>query len=303
MRKQRKSLIVAMAATMALGAATLAYADGATDNVSLVTGGFTSNKQSATAFGAGTLFTQVQTYDADTQGIPDKAAERVYIDFDDDFKFDTRNIPKCTANLGASTTAQAIAACPRSVVGSGQARALVPAPSPPAPPGTIVPVELTVTAFNGPTSVAGGACTTPGDNTGGPEGCEWVGGQPTIILHAYSQAPSNVTVVKGEIQNSPYTGPGDGWGKRLAVTDAPDTANDAGALVLFNSMISKQTTKKKVIRRNGRRRVKILRFNYVAARCQDDGLAAGGKEWDFHALWVYDDNTTDEDTYAQKCSN
>lgn len=302
MHFKRKSLVVALAAMLSLSVAGTALGDGATDNVSRVLGGVSPNKQPATGFGAATLFTQVQTYDADSQDIPDKAAERVYIDFDNDIKFDTRKVVKCGASnvtLGAATTEQAIATCPKSIVGSGQAVAQVPLPSPPFPPGATTQVELTVTTFNGPTSTPGGPCTAPADNTGGPEGCEFVGGQPTVILHAYSQQPNNVTIVRGEVQPSPEAGD---FGKRLAVTDAPDTGNDAGALILFNSTVGKRTVVKKTVRRNGKRRTITTVYNYISARCQDDG-GLEGKEYDFHAEWVYDDGTLDEDTYVQKCAN
>lgn len=298
MRKSRKSLVAVMVSAMALGTAAIAYADGASDSVSQVLGGISPNAQSATKFGAGTLFVQSRTVDADSGPltIPDKAAERLYVDFDNDIKFDTRKVRKCTADLSLSTTAQAIAACRRSIVGSGQATALVPIPGP-----SVLELELTVTAFNGPTSATGVVpCLPPGDGVGGPDGCEFVGGKPTLLLHAYNQALGFITVVKGEIQTSPL--PGD-YGKRLAVTNAPDAAGDAGALTLFNSSIGKRTVIRKRVGRPGHRRTRTTVYNYVSAKCVDDGVADGGKEYDFSETWVYDDASSDTDTYKQKCSN
>ncbi len=60
--------------------------DGCTDNRSEVNAGISPNFQSSTNAGPATLFSQVQTFDAD--GAPNtvvqQAAERVTVEFDDD---------------------------------------------------------------------------------------------------------------------------------------------------------------------------------------------------------------------------
>jgi len=47
---------------------------------------------------------------------------------------------------------------------------------------------------------------------------------------------------------------------------------------------------------------KVKDYNYVTATCGNDN-ANGGREYDFRGHWVYDDGTTDVDTFKQKCSN
>ena len=299
MHFKRRFLVAGMAAAMVLGTSGTALADGASDNISRVQGGFSPNAQSATTFAPGTLFTQVQTIgNANQNGWALEAPERVYIDFDSNLKFDTRKAPKCSATSktaiqqsGVSTQA-AITACGRkTVVGSGQALALIPTGAPPAP-STELP--LTVTAFNGPTSSPGVDCVAPGAGVGGPDGCDFLGANPTILLHAYNEDISYSSVVNGEIQPSPLGAP---YGKRLAVTDAPDVGGDAGSLAFFNSTVGKTTTTRRVVRRNGERRVITRKYHYVSARC------SGDKEWDFRAEWMYDDASVDTATYAQKCGN
>ncbi len=317
MRKTRNALVAAaLGAGLVFGTSSVAWADGASENESQVEAGISPNAQSATTPGPATLFAQVQTFDNDEGPlkIPDKAAEQVFIDFDNDITIDPSKFAQCGGqggnDLDTSSTQQVVENCPKdSIIGSGQAEALVPG---------LGRVELTITSLNGPTTVAGGACTPPADGTGGPEGCAYVGGNPQIILHAYNQGIAFITTVGGEIQNSPDSTAD--YGKRLAVTDAPDTAGDAGALILFNSTVggtviedTSNTTNDKKRKKKGKKIIitktttitndKVL-HPYVSATCGDDGsVALGGKEYDFKGTWVYDDGTTDTDTYKQKCGN
>ena len=310
MRKSRYALVAALACGTVLGTSSLAFADGAADNISSIEAGVSPNYQSSTKAGPATLFSQVQTFDADGGPftIVDKAAERVTLDFDDDIKIldgkAATKFDECGGqggnDLNAFTTAQAARECRDAVVGSGQAVALVPA-APPAPP--VVPVELTITTINGPETVPGGTCTTPGENQGGPEGCEYVGGNPQIILHAYNQTLAFITTVGGEVRDSVNSDADEDYGKALIVNDAPDTAGDAGSLILFNSTVGKEITQIKVKKDGTKNEVtKVKDYNYVTATCGNDG-ANGGLEYDFRGHWVYDDNTTDVDTFKQKCSN
>ncbi len=42
----------------------------------------------------------------------------------------------------------------------------------------------------------------------------------------------------------------------------------------------------------------------MRATCGDDDATAGvNLEYDFRGEWVYDDGTTDSDTFRQKCGN
>ena len=310
MRKSRYALVAALALGTVLGTSSVASAVDSTDNISSVEAGISPNYQDSEKAGPATLFSQVQTFDADGGPftIVDKAAERVTIDFDDDINVlagkAANKFKTCGGDggndLNAFTTAQAARDCKNAVVGSGQAVALVPA-APPAPP--VVPVELTVTTINGPETVPGGACNTPGENQGGPEGCEYEGGNPQIILHAYNQALAFITTVGGEIRDSDNASATLDYGKSLVVNDAPDTAGDAGSLILFNSTVGAEITQIKVKKNNTKKEVtKVKDYNYVTATCGDDG-ANGGLEYDFQGNWVYDDETTDTDTFKQKCSN
>lgn len=297
MRNKRKSVVAGLAAVMVLSTAGTAMADGASDNISRVQAAFSPNAQTATTYGPGTLFAQVQTIgNANQAGLAAQAAERVYLDFDSNLKFDTAFAPKCSSTAknaiatgsGVSTQA-AITACGKNtIIGSGTAHGLIPVA--PGPPPVTIDAKLTITAFNGPTSVAGAPC---GSALTSQEGCDFLGGRPTILLHAYNEGLTYSSVTTGELITSPVAG----MGKRLVVTNAPDVAADTGSIALFNSTIGKTSIQRKVIRRHGRRIVRRIRHYYVSARC------SGDKDWDFQGSWVYDDDSTDTDTYSQKCGN
>lgn len=310
MRKSRNALVGALALGAVLCTGSQATAQtGAQDNISSIEAGVGPNAQKPDRAGRATLFTQVQTFDADGGPfqIPDKAAERVTIDFDDDIEILTgasaNRFEACGGqggnDLDTSTTAQAVATCYDSVVGSGQAVALVPTGGTP----PVAPIELTITTINGPDTVPGGMCTPPADGVGGPEGCEYEGGNPQIILHAYNQALAFITTVGGEIRDSDNGTATLDYGKSLVVNDAPDTAGpDLGALILFNSTVGAVLSENVIIGTGDRKRKIKKLFPYVRATCEDDG-ANGGLEYDFQGNWIYDDGTTDTDTFKQKCGN
>lgn len=309
MRKSRKALVAALALGTVLSTGSIAGAQtGSADNISTIEAGIGPNSQRADRAGRATLFSQVQTFDGDGGPfeVVNKAAERVTIDFDDDIQV----LPGASANrfdrcggqggndLDSSTTAQAVTACSDAVVGSGQAVALIPTGGTP----PFVPLELTVTTINGPLTVPGPPCTPPADGVGGPEGCEYVGGEPQIILHAYNQAIAFITTVGGEVRPSSNGTAALDYGESLVVNDAPDTAGDLGSLILFNSTVGAVLSENVTIG-TGKRKRKIKKlFPYVTASCEDDG-ANGGLEYDFQGNWVYDDGTTDTDTFKQKCGN
>jgi hypothetical protein len=348
MRKTRNALIVAVVGAGAvLGTSSLAYADGASENTSSVEAGVSPNAQSATNAGPATLSVQTRTVDTDGVGntttnpnnqngalaIPEQGPEQVFLQFDNDITLDPAGFGTCTnadftppATLASATTAQVVAACSDAIVGAGQAAALVPSPAPPPSP-PVLNVELTVTTLNGATSVAGPTCQTPaGPNTGGPDGCGFTGGNPTLQLHAYNQALNQFVLIPAEIR--PSTDTSADYGTELAVTNVSDTGGDAGALNLFNSTVGGQkldptqstengdpvVTKKKK-KRHGKTIITITKTitntitngfdvsSYVMAKCQDDTAANGGFEYDFKGTFVYDDNSVDNDTNKQKCGN
>jgi len=103
-------------------------------------------------------------------------------------------------------------------------------------------------------------------------------GDKQLILHAFSPTlsggvviPGNPSVIFGDIVKSPA---GKKYGKRLAVDDVPDVAGDQGGLYFFNA--------------------KIKKGKYMQARCK-------AKKMLWKAKWVYDDGTSDTDTFKQKC--
>jgi hypothetical protein len=289
-RIPRITLLVSLAGTLALSAGGIAWADGAGTENSSVIGAVNSNVLPASDFGNAQLFSEVQTLDStSTTAVPAEAPEQVFLDYDNSLRFTANNnLAKCTssdATLATQTTAQAVAGCgASSVVGSGAAKARVA-------PG--VDLGFTVTAFNGPTSTPGGACTAPGPGVGGPVGCAWVGGDPTIILFARLDTPSQSVPVRGEIENGTIPGPaqqGGDVGYRLAVTDAPDVGGDSGALILFNALVGKNYN-------NGKSGKKKKTYSYVQGKCDDGDL-----NLNYGGTWVYDDASVDTGTWTQDCA-
>jgi hypothetical protein len=103
-------------------------------------------------------------------------------------------------------------------------------------------------------------------------------GNNQLILHAFSPTltggavgPGNPANIVGDIVKSPA---GKKYGKRLAVTDVSDVQSDLGGLYFFNATIKKG--------------------KYIQARCKS-------KKMLWRATWVYDDGSSDTDTFSQKC--
>lgn len=268
----RKSLAVSLATVLTLGASATAFATGADDNTSQVSAGVNPTLLPAdgdTPKRAG-LYSQVVTLDSDnTPVIPDQAAEKVLIDFPAEMTYNANSkLDQCPlATVASSTTDGAAVACADAYVGSGHAFARIPMfPTP------NNEAELTVLAFNGETSVAGGG---------------FAGGLPQIILHA-DNAALPTTPVLGEVGNSAA---GADYGRTLNVPDAPDVAGDAGALVQFGAQVARGYD-------NGKTGSKKKKYQLISANC--DG--GGDGDLDFKTTWEYDDASTDTDTYAQDCT-
>lgn len=282
-----------------LAVTAVALADGATDNVSRMSGSFTPPLQDASDPGAGSLFVQVETTDADGDNqvpavpnlgpfaVAEHEAEQVYIDFDDDFVFKINSkLDQCPLDdIATLNTEDAIEECPDAVVGTGTAHAQL-GPSPAAS------ATFVVTAFNGETTIEGGECET-GDDDGGPPGCEFEGGNPQILLHARNDGLTTTVMTQGELVESPDVTAD--YGQRLSVTDAPDVNDGAGSLNLFGTQVTKKYT-------NGKTGKKKKTYQYVAASCGDDGVSNGSTEWDFKTTWAYDDETEDTDTQKNDCA-
>lgn len=311
--------VAALTAALALGASSNAFAVGADDQIFDLTAAVNPNHITGNELKGANLYVQTQWLDADNSPVvPAEGAEEIRLDFDDDISIQTKKLPKCNtdpAELAAESTNDAIADCGNAQVGAGAAKVRFAAFG--GPPFNLPQSELnlTVTAFNGPTSTAGPADCAD-SNTGGPFNCEWVGGNPTLYLHAYNQATNQVSLVRGEIQdvgdNLPGAGTpaiGPGMNQRLAVTDGTDVAGDAGAVTLFNSVVGKKYS----YQQNG----KTVKANYLNAACNpDDDVdpASPGTQsgWQFSGNTVYDDDFThsanadpsrDNDSIFVLCSN
>jgi hypothetical protein len=125
-----------------------------------------------------------------------KPVSKAQVSFDNDIVFTTKGIATCPkSKLDATTTAAARAACPKAIVGQGQAKVGVAGdPSPGAE------VAAVITAFNGPKQ----------------------GGKDVIYLHTRVDAIANTTILTGVL-----TKVGGDFGNRLDVTVPPLTANSA----------------------------------------------------------------------------
>jgi hypothetical protein len=184
MRKKRYAVIFAALTTGALVFAAAAWAV----NASTVDFKLKDSSVPKKDFKKESLFVHTTTDTVPPGGFPSPTTS-VNLDFDDDIKFTTKGIPKCTADISTMDTAAARAACGTSQVGTGTANARVPV--------TFTNFPAVVTAFNGPKQ----------------------NGNPTILLHTRVATPVPVTVViAGELQDSPLGGD---FGKRLAVSVPP----------------------------------------------------------------------------------
>lgn len=139
--RRRRVAIFAIAAAGVLATAGIAFAvdDG---NVSSVNFKFSPNTGlSKTNFKAGSIFVHTHTnYKNPGNRTLGGFVHRVQLYFDNDFKFTTSGVPKCTKSFASTTTMkQAMAACSTAKVGSGRAST--------APPSNFAGCVL---AFNGP---------------------------------------------------------------------------------------------------------------------------------------------------------
>jgi hypothetical protein len=161
-------------------------------------------KQKKRAFGKASINVVTKTNDTDGSVSP---ATRAQVFFDDDIRFDTRGVARCKESdvSGNKTTIAAKAACPRSVVGAGNASIAV-AGNPDAP------ATAKVTAFNGV-----------------PQG-----GKPVILLHSYSEATGLAPVLVGVLKNA-----GGDFGKVLDVQIDPLPLGSA--ITSFQTKVQKST--------------------------------------------------------------
>lgn len=213
MRKRSISVVVtAIAATAALTASvafagpTVTGPDGNTQSIETV---IAPKKLPKKTFAPATL--KVVTKTASTtaaDGVPSPAV-RATIDFDKGAEIFTKGLPTCNPGLLQNVSTEiAEEKCGKAKIGSGTAHALLPV-------GTrVLPVEQTVTAFNGV-----------------PQG-----GKPVVLLHTYGTTPLQATyVLVGKVSNYDKQG----YGPRLDV-QIPLLAGGTGALTDFQVTINKK---------------------------------------------------------------
>jgi hypothetical protein len=204
LRKTR--FVLAIGLVTALGAAGIAFADGASDNTETVLGKVSPSKLSKKTYKPVKFYAGVQT--TTTHAVPGQQnPEQQLIEFGKNIKFDTTAAATCSAALNGTTTDQAKAACPaKSNIGSGTATADLGQ-------GPTQVNDVVVTVFNGPA-------------------------KNQIRLHAFSPTlgAANTQVVLGNIVKAPSGGK---YGQALNVPDAPDLGGDAFMLTKFDTTISK----------------------------------------------------------------
>lgn len=198
--------LAALTASIALAGPTVSGPDGNTQSIETV---IAPKKLPQKAFAPATL--KVVTKTASTtaaNGVPSPAV-RATIDFDKGAKLFTKGLPTCNPGLLQNVSTEiAEQKCGKAKIGSGKATALLPVGP------RVLPVEQTVTAFNGV-----------------PQG-----GKPTVLLHSYGTTPLQTTLVLiGKISNYNKQG----FGPRLDV-QIPLIAGGTGALTDFQVTINKK---------------------------------------------------------------
>jgi hypothetical protein len=198
-----------------------------------------------------TLSVEVKTGTTATSGLPSPAVHDV-IDFDKNLSLATKGLPTCNASLIQNTTTEAAeAACGKAKIGSGSATTLIPA-------GTLLTEPTKVTAFNGVPS----------------------GGKPTVLLHAYGQAPLTTTLVLvGTVSNLNK----EGYGPRLDVI-VPPIAGGSGAITDFKVKINKTWT------------YKGKKMSFVNATCPKS------KKLKYRGAFEYKDGTVITATHESTCT-
>jgi hypothetical protein len=213
----------AVTASVALAGPTVSGPDGNTQSIETVIG---PKKLPKKTFAPGTLkvITRTATTTA-ANGVPSPAV-RATIDFDKGAKIFTKGLPTCNpALLQNVSTEIAEDRCGNAKIGGGIAHALLPVGS------RVLPVEQTVTAFNGI-----------------PQG-----GTPVVLLHTYGTTPLQATyVLVGKVTNYGKQG----YGPRLDV-QIPLLAGGTGALTEFQVTINKKWT------------YKGEKASFISAKCDD----------------------------------
>lgn len=184
-------------------------------------------------------------------GAKPPALRQARIDFDRDGRLDVAGLPTCPLERVASAnTSEARRACAGAIVGTGKVEAVVALADGP------VPVSSPLTFFNGPRQA----------------------GNPTVIMHARTQAPAVQTfAIQAPIERRP--GP-----FRYRVTlDFPPILDGLGAITYVEAEIGRQFSA------GGKR------HSYVSARCSDGIL-------DTHGRFTFEEGTVIDGSVEKACT-
>lgn len=201
----KSRLIVALGLVLALGVSSLAFADGASENVAKVVGKVTPNKLDKKDFKKVNLFLGVENSSEQIDGAQSNPASE-YISIGKNVKVNLKKAPLCTVTFASGTpTQQAKDQCPNgSVLGSGKAEVK-------SGPDSVV-AEPVVTVFNGPQL-------------------------GELQLHTYSEnlGAASPTVPAKVVKSNA----GRKYGQALDVPKAPETASIM--ITKFNATITKSS--------------------------------------------------------------
>jgi len=237
--KARRLLVVALAAAILAGAATVAMSEviRVGDLVVTVNGGFKPKKLHKRKWTPIELSANVNLRaDRDNPFEDLPIVDRLVIDFDRNGTLDTRGLPRCQVHkLINTTTPKARKKCRKAMVAKGRTEAWLQFEDQ-------APIKAwgKLSAFNGKHN-----------------------GKRVIIFHVFAHEPLRTAfVVPAPITNAP----GKRWGKRVRI-DIPPIAGGNGTL----------TDAKIRVKRRWRHRGK--RRSYLLARCPTGRLSAKGLGW------------------------
>jgi hypothetical protein len=202
-------MAVAIGLVLALGVATLAYADGASDQNAFVDGSVSPKKLDKKKYKPVHLFLGVRTEPNVPVDGAQQNPEAEQISLGKNIKWDGKKAPVCTAAIETPglTAEQAADLCPgKSLLGSGEAEVALSSAARVS--------DITVTVFNGP-------------------------GKNEVRLHTSSPTlGAAAPTVFGEVVKSNQGGK---YGQMLSVPDAPDAGGDAFQITKFNANIDKSS--------------------------------------------------------------
>jgi hypothetical protein len=258
--RKRLTLVGALAVAAAVAVAGVAAAvqspvlsgpDGNTQSIAISITPQKLSKKTAEPVTLDVKTATTTTNPAANNGAPIPAVQAI-VDFAKGVKIFSKGYPTCDAGLIQNTSTEvALETCKKAKIGSGDGTADLVV-------GTkIFPVGTTITAFNG----------VP------------VGGKPVILLHTYSQAPIQTTLVLiGTVTSYDKQG----YGPRLDVS-IPLIAGGQGAITGFHVKIFK------TFRYKGKLR------SYVSSTCLNKKLKARGQ-------FVFKDGESLTPTLVGKCA-